>query len=414
MSQAVNATDILTRLRAADPVDLAELERTVAPLRARIKQRAIEQGSLPGEPIPVGDRVAVEAGARRAEGGLLGRRRWPALGLASLACAAVLAAVIIFSGGSIDPVGQGTYPGFAEAAVKVAEANPRLLVTAPGWKVVDARSFKATRGQLYFADSNKQIYLDWAPAANYQEVDAKSRPRDGQVSTSTIAGRTATTIHEERGGASSSYFQTIFPPEGGVFVSLQGAFRKRGEWERLMASVRSVGVDEWLKAMPAGILRPGAIAGELTKMLRGVPVPPGFDASSAVGPTQLTNSFQAAKNLTQAVTCGWVGRWSAARRSGDAAVATEAAEAMSGADHWPVLLRMVREKGYRGDTLPAPGYGWPTSIITIGHQMAAGHLERERVVTERQGQVTAEGFKMPRVAYPPDAVVCFPRSPGSH
>ncbi len=412
MSQDVNPIDILTRLRAADPVDLAELERTVAPLRARIKRRAIERGSLPGEPIPAGDRVAVEAGASRAGGGLPGRRRWPALGLASLACAAVLAAVVVFSGGSIDPVGQGAHPGFAEAAVKVAEANPRLLVTAPGWKVVEARSFKATDGQLYFADGKKRVYLDWMPAAYYQEA-AKSRPGVGQVSTSTIAGRKATTIHAEHVGASGSYFQTIFPPEGGVFVSLQGAFRERGEWARLMASVRSVGVDEWLKAMPADILRPGAIAGELAKMLRGVRVPPGFDASAAVGPTQLTNSFQAAKNLTQAVACSWVERWSVARRRGDAAVATEAVAAMSAADRWPVLLRMVREKGYRGDTLPAPGYGWPTSIITIGHQMAAGHLGREPVATKRQGHVTAAGFEMPKGAYPPDAVVCFPPSPGS-
>lgn len=404
-------TDVLAMLRAADPVDLTELEPVVAPLRERIKRRAIERGSLPAVPIPAGDRVAIEGGARRAGG--RARRRWPAIGLASFACAAVLAVVIVFSGGSIDPVGRGSYPGFAEAAVKVAEANPRLLVTAPGWKVVEARSFKPTVGQIYFGDGKERIYLDWLPAAYYKESRAKSGPRVGQVSTSTVAGRRATTIHEERGGVLGSYFQTTFPPEGGVFVSIQGAFRERGEWERLMASVRSVGVEEWLRAMPGAIIRPGAIADEVTQMLRGVPVPPGFDASAAVGPTQLTNSFQAAKNLTQAVTCGWVERWSAARRAGDAALAGEAVDAMSGAAHWPVLLRMVREKGYRGDTLPAPGYDWPTSIIKIGRQMAAGDLKRERAATARGGRVTAEGFQVPKGAYPPASVVCFPPPTGS-
>ena len=41
--------------------------------------------------------------------------------------------------------------------------------------------------------------------------------------------------------------------EGGVFVTLDGAFATRSEWEALMASVRAVGVDEWLEAMPGEI-----------------------------------------------------------------------------------------------------------------------------------------------------------------
>jgi hypothetical protein len=63
MSDTVRDDDLLGRLRLADPVDIGELERVVAPLRERIKARAIAQGSLPTEPIPAGDRAAVEAGA---------------------------------------------------------------------------------------------------------------------------------------------------------------------------------------------------------------------------------------------------------------------------------------------------------------------------------------------------------------
>jgi hypothetical protein len=148
-------------------------------------------------------------------------------------------------------------------------------------------------------------------------------------------------------------------------------------------------------------------------MLHGVPVPSGFDATAAIEPTELTNRFQAAKKLTQAVTCEWVRSWDGARREGDEAGAREAVEAMSGASHWPVLLRMVREKGYQGASLPAPGYGWPTSIITIGHQMAAARLERERALTESGGKVTASGFVIPKGAYPPDRVSCFPPGGGA-
>ncbi len=395
-------TDIIARLRAADPVDRAELERAVEPLRERLKQRAIERGSVPSEPIPAGDRVALEAGIGRSR-----RRRWPALGFASFACAAALAVVLLFSGGGLAPVGGNAYPGFAEAAVKVAEANPRLLVTAPGWKVVEARSFKTTNGQLMLANGKQQIHLSWGPAAFYRASMKHLHPNDlRQVDTETVAGRKATVAYTER-PALGTVAETHFPPQGGISVEVDGLYSE-GEWEALMASVRAVGVEEWLQAMPGQIIRPGAISAEVDEMLRGVPVPPGFDATAAVFPTQLTNRFQAAKHLTKALTCTWVERWADARRGGDAAGAKEAVDAMSSAARWPVLLQMAHEKGYGGDTLPAPGYLYPTSLIEIGHQMAAGNLERERAATKLEGRVTAEGFTIPKGAYPPAAVTCFP------
>jgi hypothetical protein len=406
MSETVRDDDLLGRLRLADPVDLPDLERAVAPLRDRIKARAIAAGSSPTEPIPAGDRAAIEAGAA-GRGGFRGRRRWLPLGLASLAAVAILAAVIVFSGGSIDSTGPDVNPAFADAAVKVAEANPRLLITAPGWRIVEARSFKPQDGQLLLADGTHQVHLAWMPAAYRREVATNEGPRAAGTWTATIAGRTATVSHLEA-GTLGSYFTTTFPAEGGIFVTLGGEFAKRGEWEALMASVRAVGVDEWLDAMPGEILSPEAFSTEVARMLHGVTVPPGFDATASIKPTELTNRFQAAKKLTQAVTCEWVRRWDGARQAGDEAGTREAVEAMSGARDWPVLLRMVREKGYQGDSLPAPGYGWPTSIITVGHQMAAGRLERERAQTKFDGKVTASGFVIPKGAYPPDLVSCFP------
>jgi hypothetical protein len=407
MSDTVRDDDFLDRLRLADPVDLGELERAVAPLRDLIKARAIAQGSSPTEPIPAGDRAAIEAGTA-GRGGFRGRRRWLPLGFASLTGAVVLAAVLVFSGSSIDS-GPGANPGFADAAVKVAEANPRLLITAPGWRIVEARSFKPQNGQLELGDGIHQVHLSWGPAVDRSSslYDNGGEGRVAGTWDETIAGRKAIVSHLDA-GPTGSYFTTIFPAEGGIFVSLGGEFAKRGEWEKLMASVQAVSVDEWLEAMPGEILRPGAFAAELTRMLHGVTVPPGFDPTVAINPTELTNRFQAAKKLTQAVTCEWVHRWDGARQEGDEAGAHEAVEAMSGAPDWPVLLRIVREKGYQGDSLPAPGYGWPTSIITIGRQMAAGRLERERALTKSNGKVTASGFMIPKGAYPPDKVSCFP------
>ncbi len=117
-------------------------------------QRAIALGESPAQPIPAGDRVAREhaAGAGSTRGGVFSRHRGASLGLGGLACAAVIAALVVLSGGSVDSVRDGAHPSFAAAAVKVAEANPRLLVTAPGWSIVHARSFEVDSGALTYKD----------------------------------------------------------------------------------------------------------------------------------------------------------------------------------------------------------------------------------------------------------------------
>lgn len=400
MTHTVKDDDPMVRLRLADPVDPEELERAIAPLRSGVMRGAIERGSLPTQPIPAGDGVAVLFGARTGRGGRRGRRRRLSFVFAALACAAVLAAVIVVSGGSIDSIRQGARPAFADAAVKVAEANPRLLITAPGWRIVEAKSFRTQYGQLIFGDGHHQLNLGWMPAFNRQKMLGRERPGAGRSWTSTIGGHelAMTRLKELKAG---NYFSTVLPAEDGVFVFLDGWFATRSEWEELMASVRPVDVEAWLDAMPAEVLRPEMLPSEVARVLRGVPVPPGFDASAVLTETVLTNRFQAAKKLTQAVTCEWVQRWSAARRSGNGAIAQEAAEAMSGARHWPVLWRMAREKGYRG---------WPTSILAIGRQMAAGDLERERALTVVHGDLVGAGFRIPKGVSPPDAVSCFPRA----
>lgn len=398
MTRSVQDDDPMVSLRLADPVDPEELERMIAPLRSRVMRSAIERGGSPLEPPPM------------AEGAGRGRRL--SLVFAVFACAAAIAA-IVFSGGSIDSIRQGGSPAFADAAVRVAEANPRLLITAPGWRIVEAKSFRTRYGQLLFGDGDRQARLVWFPAPSHPKALGDERPSAGQSWTSTVGGLQPATSHlvELKSG---NYFSTDFPPREGISVSLEGAFATRSEWEALMASVRSVGVEAWLDAMPAEVLRPQAFSSEAAQMLRGVAVPPGFDASAVLTESVLTNRFQAAKKLTQALTCDWVGRWRAARRGGDEGAAREAAEAMSGASRWPVLRRMARERGYRGGDLSASGPGWPTSILAIGRQMAAGGLEREPVMTVVDGQMTVVGFQIPAGASPPDAVHCYPGPrPGS-
>jgi hypothetical protein len=390
-------------------------------------QRAIAAGDSPSRPIPAGDRVDCEHAVRThpGRGGVFSRHRGASLGLglSGIACVAVVAALILLSGGSVDSVRDGAHPTFAAAAVRVAEANPRLLVTAPGWSIVHARSFEVDSGELIYGDGvhrpygegQRRLELTWYPArfyGSYLRDRAHVSTRSDRVTTpviSTLLGQRASTFHYP--GQRPNY-ATILSPQGNVFVEVHGTLGSKREYEAVLHSLRPVGVEAWLAAMPAEVLRPGARSTAIAQMLRGIPVPPGFDTSALQSASDLTDRFMLGKSVTGAVACDWLQRWLSATRAGDGAAAREAVDAMGTARHWPVLLRMVREKGYRGNALPPNGQGWPSEIVTAAREIARGHLGLGPATTRTYGNgilITRDGPQ----SDPAYVMGCHLASPGS-
>jgi len=363
--------------------------------------------------------------------------RSPLRGLLVLACVAAIAALVILFGGSVDSVKDGARPSFAAAAVRVAEANPRLLVTVPGWSIVHARSFEVDRGELTYGDGEhraygpggRQLNLTWYPAGFYRlrlRESGRVETRAGRVTpvTSTLLGQRATTF--AYAGQHPNY-TTILSPQGKVFVEVSGSLGSRREYEAVLHSLRRVGVEAWLAAMPAEVLRAGARSAAIGQMLRGIPVPPGFDASelrfrvmpgpsgSALqGESVLTDRFMLAKSVTGAIACDWLGRWLSATRAGDGAAAREAVGAMGTARDWPVLLRMVREKGYEGNALPPHGGGWPSEILTAAREIAHGHLRRRPAVRTMYAHGRPAGYLVPARAAPASVMGCLGQQDSGH
>jgi hypothetical protein len=400
-------TDALSRMRAANPVTAEKLRKTIGEAElARAMRRAIAAGESPARAIPAGDRVAIERGARGGPGlaGILSRHRSASIGL-GLACVAVIAVLVVLGGGSVDSVKDGGRPTFAAAAVKVAEANPRLLVTAPGWSIVHA-NIEAEYGGLTYRNAGHPasgpeasgLVMNWAPAALYRSTLREYR-RKATVTNSTVLGRQATTFHY----AGRPAYVTVLPPHGNVFVTLA---LPADEHESLLRSLRAVSVERWLAAMPLEVVQPAAEFGVIAQMLQGVPLPPGFDPSSLEAEGEPSNRFDLGQAVAGAVACGWLESWDAATRSGDAATAEAAVAAMGGARHWAVLLQMVHKKGFRGDALPAHGNGWPASIVTAAGEIAAGHLRRQPAVKTRYEHGVVVGVQTPRNAAPASVLGC--------
>jgi len=397
-------TDALAQMRAANPVSAEELRKTIGEAElALAMRRAIAAGDSPARPIPAGDRVATERGAGGGAGpaGILSRHRTVSVAF-GLACVAAITLLIVLGGGSVDSVKDGGRPTYAAAAVEVAEANPRLLVTAPGWSIIHA-NLQAEYGGLTYRDAGHPasgrfaLVMEWAPAALYRST-LRGLRRKATVAHSTVLGQQATTFHR-RGRA----YITVLPPQGDVFVTLA---LPALEHETLLRSLRAVSVDRWLAAMPPEVVQPAAEAAVIAQMLQGVPVPPGFDASALEAEDEPTSRFDLGQAVAGAVACGWLESWDAATRSGDAAAVQEAVKAMSGARHWAVLLQMVHEKGFHGDILPAHGNGWPSYIVTAAREIAAGHLRRHPGVRRRYQDGVVVGVGIPRNAAPASVLGC--------
>ena len=151
---------------------------------------------------------------------------------------------------------------------------------------------------------------------------------------------------------------------GVVFVAVRGRLGSRAEYQSAVRSLRPVDVDTWLAAMPRSVVGPDTRAKTVAQMLRGVPLPPGFDAGALQAEDAVLNHYALAVKVADGVSCAWVESWIAARAGGDRAGEREAVDAMSMSSEWPLVQQMELE---------VPG-GWAANI-----HKAAGELERGRL-----------------------------------
>jgi hypothetical protein len=267
-------------------------------------------------------------------------------------------------------------PEYAAAAVKVAEANPRLLITAPGWSIKHAYGFEIDSGSMVFGNGSHHLTLDWYPARFYRSY-LSDRREVGTLVHSTILGHRTTTVrYPSRSTEPGADEDTLFSPWGGVVVELRGIVASEGAYQKILSSLRRVDVGSWLGAMPPEVVQPNALDATVKQMLRGIPLPLNFDLSTLPNPTLISDRYRLGTAVTGAVTCGWLEAWVAAARNHDLAAAQRAARGLGGARNWPVLLAMAREKGWTGDRLPAEGNGWASTIPEVAQEIERGHLSQ--------------------------------------
>jgi hypothetical protein len=348
----------MAAMAAANPASTEELAAGIGSTQIEAAlTRAMTFGQRPAQPVAAGDRFALETTTRRGRtrdapaSQETGRRSRAPLGL-GLAAATAIAALLIFGwpGGT----GRDGHPEFASAAVEVAEANPRLLVGTPGWKIVRADEFRVDEGELTFSDGSHQFEIHWYPADLYERY-LRDRANVSTPEQGTLLGQRATTVDYGR-----EEYATMLSPQGKVFIEVRGQLGSQSAYDEILQSLQPVDVDAWLGAMPASTVRPEARSATVDEMLRGIPLPPGFDAAALRSEDSISDRDSLAVKVGNAVACAWAESWIAARGAGEEGGAQRAVAAIEGSNEWPI----VRET-------KAP---WFSNYAVVAREMRAGHL----------------------------------------
>jgi hypothetical protein len=299
------------------------------------------------------------------------RLRQPRVALragAALAGAAV-AAALIYSGN--EPGGDRT-AGVAYAAewIRIAEQNPRLLVTASGWEVTRADESRPDYGEMTFTHGTDDVDLHWYPIESYPGF-FQDRVSDADETEIDVLGRTATLFEDDYDN-----YSVILRPGGDTFVEVRSDADRTMDREGFLAlldTIEAVDVDTWLAALPPSVVQPVDRVATVDEMLEGIPVPPGLNLDSLTQGETARDRYQLGALVTGAVTCAWLERRMSGLQAGDSAKAKEAEDALATAPSWPILLEMRDQGGWSqevwdwaDDGRGSSGYGRNSTKRPVG------------------------------------------------
>ncbi|MFC9692902.1 hypothetical protein ACFTSF_30410 [Kribbella sp. NPDC056951] len=272
------------------------------------------------------------------------RRRRIALGAAAAVAVAAAIAVVGAVLPKDSPVAPFVAPQSAYGAEvrAVAEANERILIDDPAWKISRVDEFTKESGAMTLANGDKTFEITWYPAKDYKSYyDDRFQGTAGHSEVE-VLGQKGTLFRYANDGFD---FAFMLPSKGPSFVETRADLGSEEAYRAILGKLKKVDVDTWLAAMPEEVVKPEKVRAAVDQMLKEVTVPKGFNAAPLYQETVIARYHLGAR-VTSAASCAWLDQWSAATKSGDKAKAAEAVKAMQGSKSWKILHDMNAE----GDT----------------------------------------------------------------
>lgn len=295
--------------------------------------------------------------------------------LAAAGAAAAVAIAVLLLGGN--RVAEQPSSAYGAELVRYAESTPLLLLDEPGWRVNSLVQVDGGHGVLGTVTDKgpvkqRWVQLSWYPAGLTEELFRGTlHPRrdrtPGRRFWTRLPNLGARVHIDTRAESAPQYGRpgdremNALWKEGGQVMFLTSrvpslaAFRERLQW------LRRVDAQTWLDAMPRRVVKAAEHSTTVAEMLRGIPLPPGFDPSQVPHAGLTTDRYQVGAEVGGAVACAWFRRWGQARAAGDTSAAAEAERVLLGSEEqWPIFREMAKEGAY------------PATVIEYARKLRGG------------------------------------------
>ncbi|MEV8371139.1 hypothetical protein AB0P21_00270 [Kribbella sp. NPDC056861] len=281
-----------------------------------------------------------------------------------IAAAAAVIAAGVGVGGALFPDGNPAAPpsAYAAEAVAVAQANPRLLLDKPGWKVIAIGAFTTESGEIHIGDGKQSLTVHWRPAAEHDGfLTDRGNTTEQPIE---LLGQRGKLFVTKGGKVDYSTYSTVLPVKGVNFLDITMSGGSEQAYRGLLAALKPVDVNTWLAALPASAVQATDTATVVNEMLADIKVPAGFDPKP-LQRSGLSSRYNLGADVTSAVSCAWIKEWEKAKAAGDTAGAQAAVTAMRSSKSWKILLEMNKSGA------------WSRDIWTIPDAMAKGAVHPE-------------------------------------
>lgn len=160
------------------------------------------------------------------------------------------------------PTGRALHAGGGEA--------PRLLLGG-GWKVTRIDEWKAGSGEMTFERDGSTLQLSWLPTrlAGPAVGPAKEPGARPELEFGTSDGHRAAVWRFKEADVYTAVWR-----DGDTTLLARGPAMTPAALAGLVQSLRDVGVEEWLRAVPKRAVTPPEHADAVDEMLAGLPLPP--------------------------------------------------------------------------------------------------------------------------------------------
>lgn len=287
--------------------------------------------------------------------GLSRRRLARGFAAAAVTAAVVAGAVAVVS---TEPPAPKPESAWAPELVRLAQESPRLLITAPGWRVTRADGFGSGSEEMTFENGRYWVDIYWYPREDYERY-VDSRRHDADVSAELrVAGNGAVLFRQDGNAPIRTTFYVLWK-EGPHTVELRtDVVPSTAELREIASSVEAVDVETWLAALPPSVVEPAERHRTVERAAAGLPIPPEVDLDRIAGAEAVGAGHSIEYEVATAVACGWIEHWA----EGDEAARREAVEALRSAGEWRAFRDGNMQLEYIEDVAagmangePAPG-----------------------------------------------------------